>query len=76
MKTKQFSLGIGLALLAVGFTSCEKCHECHYEKTNSEGQEIEVELGEQCGDDLKNYEKNGIYIPSENTTYTVHCHEH
>jgi hypothetical protein len=40
------------------------------------GEETEVELGEQCGEDLENYEENGIYIAAEDTTYTVHCHEH
>ncbi len=63
---------LAIALISVAtLSSCNnKCHECHYEDANG----AEVELGEQCGDDLENYEENGIVV--DGTTYEVHCHEH
>lgn len=65
-----------VALLFVIFTativSCKKedCHECHYEDASNN----EVELGNYCGSDLENIEKNG-YSDGTNT-FDVHCHEH
>lgn len=63
---KQLLVGLGILFISV---SCEKCHECHYE-----GETGEVELGEYCGDDLKNLEENGFTVGD--TTYTAHCEEH
>lgn len=62
--------------LALGFlvtsSSCgkNKCHECHYDKAGSI-----IDLGEYCGDDLKQLEALGTYTDSTGT-YTVHCEEH
>ena len=69
MKTKSI-LGIALLSLSFTFVSCKKCGECHYDAADGS----EVELGEYCGDDLENLEKNGHVI--DGTTYTVHCGEH
>jgi hypothetical protein len=57
--------------LSVTLVACKKeeCHECHYDK---DGQMIEI--GELCGEDLKNHEKNGIEVGG--VIYEVHCHEH
>ncbi len=56
---------------AVALTACKKdeCHACHYELN-----EVEVEIGAKCGDDLKDAEKNGITVDGQH--YDVHCHEH
>lgn len=69
MKKSMLTFGIALsALLAI---SCEKsCHECHYEDAN----DMEVELGEKCDDELEELEANGITVAG--TTYEVHCHDH
>lgn len=68
MKKSKLLIAGGLLVLAV---SCKKeeCHECHYEKNN-----IEVELGEKCGDDLEALEASGFNDGGVN--YEVHCHEH
>ena len=52
--------------------SCKKneCHECHYEND----QDVKIELGNYCGKDLENIEKNG-YSDGQKS-YEVHCHEH
>lgn len=52
-------------------TSCKKnkCYECHYDGPNGE-----VEIGEKCGDDVKNLEQNGFVTDS--VTYEAHCGEH
>ncbi len=55
-------------------TSCKKCEECHYEMTDASGAEMEMEIGEYCGDDLEAIEKNGYVV--DGTTYEVHCHDH
>ena len=57
-------------LTAISFTSCNKCEECHYEDGNGG----EVELGEICGDDLKDAEANGYAVGD--TVVTIHCEEH
>lgn len=69
MKNLGKFLVAGLVLAAF---SCNKseCHECHYEDATGD----EVELGEKCDDDLENLEANGY--PVDDSTYTVHCHEH
>lgn len=53
-----------------GFTSCEECHECHYDMNGSE-----IELGEFCDDELEEIEKAG-FTDTDGTVYEVHCHEH
>lgn len=73
MKATILILG---SVLALSVTSCNKdeCHDCHYEIVEN-GVETEVELGEKCGDDLENLEKDG-FTDADGTTYEVHCHEH
>ncbi len=67
---------LGLVVVSfVGFASCKKCEECHYEMMDNSGQEIEVELGEQCGDDLEALEANGYQL-NDSTNVEVHCHAH
>ncbi len=66
MKSVKTILAIGVVLLV---SACEKCQECHYE-----GVAGEVEIGEFCGDDLKNPEDNGFTVGD--TVYTAHCEEH
>ena len=69
MKTKPLVLVLAVALAS--FYSCKKsCHECHYEDEN----DVKVELGEQCGDELNELEKDGIVV--NGTTHEVHCHGH
>ena len=62
---KKVILGI-LAISAIGFTSCKKCSECHYEALDSSGMEVEVEFGEHCGDDLKDLESIGYQLSDWN----------
>lgn len=52
--------------------SCNKnkCAQCHY--YNDIG--AEFELGEFCGDDIENIEKNGYTL--DGVTYSTHCGEH
>jgi len=64
-----------VAISFIGFTSCKKCSECHYEVMDSSGQEVEVELGEYCGDDLEAIEASGYQL-NDSTNYEVHCHAH
>lgn len=69
---KSISL-VALALVASSFlSSCKKnqCETCDYYKGG-----VDTELGEYCGDDLENIEKNG-YTDSTGTTYEVHCGAH
>ena len=66
---KKGFLIAGLALLTLAACKKEECHECHYELN-----EVEVEIGKKCGDELKNLEKTGITV--DNVLYEVHCHEH
>lgn len=66
-----------LAIFAtLSIISCDKdeCHECHYEIMEN-GSEVEVELGEKCGDDLETLEREG-FTAADGTKYEVHCHEH
>ena len=39
------------AVVLIGFTSCNKCHECHADVNGAE-----VELGEYCGDEAEDLE--------------------
>ena len=64
-----------LAVSVIGLTSCHKCSECHYEAMDSTGAEVEIELGEQCDEDLEALEANGYQL-NDSTTVEVHCHEH
>lgn len=68
---KKSSLFIAAGFIILASVSCKKdeCHECHYEKND-----VEVELGERCGDDLKNIEASGFN--DGGVVYEVHCHEH
>jgi hypothetical protein len=65
------SVIFGLLLATTLVFSCKKnkCSDCHYD-----GPTGEVELGEKCGDDLENAEKDGVNVGGVN--YEVHCHEH
>jgi hypothetical protein len=55
----------------VTLVSCNKnkCAQCHYDNNGAE-----VELGEFCGDDIKNLENNGHTVNGVN--YPAHCGEH
>lgn len=68
-QNRKMTLILGVSILF--FASCKKdeCHECHYDKDGAE-----IEIGEKCGDDLENIEKNGISV--DGTVYEVHCHAH
>ena len=71
MKSKVV-LAASIFSFAFFMTSCDKeeCHECHYEDAYDQ----EVELGEKCGEELEEVEKNGVTVDGE--SYEVHCHEH
>ncbi|MAZ38227.1 MAG: hypothetical protein P8I55_09070 [Crocinitomix sp.] len=57
-------------LFSIGMVSCQKCEECHYDGVDGS----EVEIGEICGDDLKNAEENGYTVGD--TVVTIHCEAH
>jgi len=59
-----------VSIAVFSLNACNKCHECHYDNNGAE-----VELGEYCGQELKDLEANG-YPDSTGTVHTVHCHEH
>ena len=61
---------IAVAVLAMSFASCKKCHDCHYDHNG-----MEHEIGELCGDELEAAEANGYNI-NDSTIVTVHCEEH
>ncbi len=67
MKKGLFVLG----LAAISFVACKKdeCHACHYELS-----EERIELGQKCGDDLKQAETAGMVV--DGVKYDIHCHEH
>ena len=71
MKNVAF-LGSMTIIVMVLLSSCSKnkCHDCHYDKAG-----MEIELGEYCGDELKQLEALGTFKDSTGT-YTVFCHEH
>jgi hypothetical protein len=69
-KVVRFALPF-VAFAALSLTSCKKCEECHYDDADGK----EVDLGEYCGDDLKEIEKNGN-IEINGVMYDVHCAEH
>lgn len=56
-------------LAGLSVASCKKCEECHYDKDGAE-----VEIGEICGDDLKEAEENGYAVGD--TVVTIHCEAH
>lgn len=67
-KTKAILLATtSVVILTMG--SCKKCAECHYDLNGAE-----VEIGEYCGDDLKDIEKSGYTVGGQ--TLEVHCHDH
>ena len=72
MKNSRKLTAILILIMSYTFTSCKKeeCHECHYDGLG----EVEVELGEKCGDELKDLEANGY--AADGTVYEVHCHGH
>ena len=72
---KTIVLGMALFSLLAITTSCEKCAECHYDGQDASGQEIEVELGEQCGDNLSDLEASGYQL-NDSINVEVHCHGH
>jgi effector-binding domain-containing protein len=67
MKNKLVFSGLVIAGLAL--TSCNKCAECHYDAPGGI-----VEIGEYCGDELENIEKDGYTVNGD--VYEVHCHDH
>ena len=67
MKKVKYFVGL-LFITAIGFSSCKKCGECHYD-----GPSGEVEMGEYCDDELEAIEAEG-YIEN-GVTYEVHCGE-
>lgn len=71
MKKSIVKISLSLVVVSALLVACKKnqCEECHYDKNGSE-----IELGELCGDDLKDKEANGVNVDS--TNYEVHCHEH
>ena len=89
---KNFSLLPVLMIAVFGFmTSCssssDDCHECHIAYMNAAGAEVEVEIGEFCGDELADVETPGYSHTIDETivgndtvpagTYTeIHCEEH
>jgi hypothetical protein len=68
---KKSTVLSAMLLFFWGFTACEKnkCAECHYELGATQ-----VDIGEYCGDDLKNIEASGYALDS--MVYEVHCGEH
>ena len=61
-----------LLFAATSVASCgkNKCEICEYYKDG-----VDTEIGEFCGDDLKDIEKNG-YTDSTGVTHDVHCGGH
>ena len=51
---KLVVIGIALFSVVAMTSSCKKCEECHYDGADG----TEIEIGEICGDDLKNAEEN------------------
>ena len=66
MKKVAFAFAV---VATIGFTSCKKCEECHYDSNGSE-----IEIGELCDDELENAEKNGYSVGD--SVVTIHCEEH
>lgn len=66
MKNK---LIFSVLLMSIALSSCKKCAECHYDTNNGH-----IEIGEYCGDDLKEIEKSGFEVQGE--VFEVHCHDH
>jgi hypothetical protein len=68
---KIFSAAVFM-FASVALISCgkNKCEVCEYYKNG-----VDTEIGEYCGDDLKNIEKNG-YTDSTGVKHDVHCGGH
>ena len=63
-------IALSFILISTSYlTSCKKCQDCHYDSDNGE-----IEIGELCGDDLKEAEANGYN--TGDTIVTIHCEEH
>ena len=60
------------AVALIGFTTCNKCHECHADVNGAE-----VELGEYCGDEAEDLENSGYVVAGDTTgtVHVVHCGE-
>jgi hypothetical protein len=65
MKVLLLTFSISLITLS----SCNKCHDCHWDNNGTE-----VEIGELCGDELEDAEANGYTVGD--TVVTIHCEEH
>ena len=85
-----------MCLSAIGivsmFSSCSSndtdCHECHIAWMNAAQVEVEVEIGEFCGNELEDVESNGYTLSEDVILGTdtiaagsypasdVHCEEH
>jgi hypothetical protein len=64
------TLLLAAVVAMAAFSSCKKCHECHYDGADGK----KIDLGEHCGKDLENLEKNGTTVDGK--TVEVHCHDH
>jgi|LakMenEpi03Aug12_release.lakeMendotaPanAssembly.Ray.scaffolds.fasta_scaffold4026163_1 hypothetical protein len=62
-------MAVIFSMLTLGSCNKNKCAQCHYDNNGAE-----VELGEFCGDDIENLEKNGHTVDGVN--YPAHCGEH
>lgn len=93
MKMTKFLFAATLTAATVGMTSCgddhhEECHECHIAWMNAAQEEVEVEIGEFCGDALEDVEANGYALVEDQIIGAdtvpagsygagdVHCEEH
>lgn len=64
------TLLLAAVVAMAAFSSCKKCHECHYGDASGKL----VEIGEYCGKDLENIEKNGVEVNGK--MEEVHCEDH
>ncbi len=95
MKKINYLFAAAIFSVFAMMTSCSKsedeCHECHIAYMLANGNEVEVEIGEFCGDALEDVESEGYTIAIEETivgsdtvpagTYgngnmEIHCEEH
>lgn len=70
MKTIKIILFIAALAMQSVLSSCKKCANCHYDDASGK----EVEIGEYCGKDLENIEKNGMEV--NGAMVEIHCGEH
>ncbi|MCH2235515.1 MAG: hypothetical protein MK078_14790 [Crocinitomicaceae bacterium] len=65
---------LALAAVVLGglsLTSCNKCRECHYDAPDG----TFIDIGELCGEELRNAEKDG-YSLGDTLTVEIHCEDH